>query len=94
MIFIQLLLNTNQNIVNTLNEFKTNLTKEKTFQQQLIDHNKRRMKVLIIKNILLYQKKCQSFAFDTVIKSTNIKVHLFRLRKLLSQAFGSTLYTA
>jgi hypothetical protein len=50
---------------------KTN--KRKTFQKQLIQHNKRRMKVFIMKNIMRYEKKCQSFVVDEVIKFTNIK---------------------
>jgi hypothetical protein len=50
---------------------KTN--KKKTFQEQLIQHNKRRMKILIMKNIMRYEKKCQSFVVNEVIKFTNIK---------------------
>ncbi len=56
-----------------IKQYYDRINKRKTFQKQLIQHNKRRMKILVMKNIMRYEKKCQSFVVDVVIKFTNIK---------------------
>ncbi len=56
-----------------IKQYYDRTNKRETFQKQLIQHNRRRMKVLIMKNIMRYEKKCQSFVVDEVIKFTNIK---------------------
>jgi hypothetical protein len=56
-----------------IKQYYDKINKRKTFQKQLIQHNKRRMKILIMKNIMRYEKKCQSFVVNEIIKFTNIK---------------------
>ncbi len=57
-----------------IKQFYDKINKREIFQKQLIHHNKRRMKILVMKNIMRYEKKCQFFVVDAIIKFTNIRI--------------------